>query len=209
MMGRLALFAAATALSAAIAAWLGTGPARAGVLGRPVDDTAPMVDLPLAFVVELLSIAVRQGASIPRALAVVGARSGPGLGALMMRVASRLEEGSDWESAWSLAGRAVRACGEPSVRPWRGRPDFADADRGGTVMRDADMLREALEPSWRHGSSPLLRLQAFADQLNAEQRDRIERQSAALAVKVLLPCGLCFLPSFVLIGIVPVVAAFA
>lgn len=158
--------------------------------------------LPLVFVVELLAIAVRQGASIPRALALVGARSGPGLGVVLTQVAQRLEQGVDWAAAWGCGQGEPCDDAHGTRRRMRAGPTRSDSDMGLT------MLREALEPSWRHGVSPLLRLQAFADQLNADQRARIERQAAALAVKVMLPCGLCFLPSFVLIGIVPVIAAF-
>lgn len=136
--------------------------------------------LPLAFVAELLAVAVRHGASIPRALSIVGSQAGPGLGQALTLVARSLERGGDWDSAWA-------------------RP---------VPSGELDTLCETLEPSWRHGVSPLLRLEAVIDQLNADQRERIERQSAALAIRVLLPCGLCFLPSFVLVGIVPVIAAF-
>lgn len=167
------------ALAAATLTWMATDHPRPHSRTMPGTGTGT-TDLQLAFVAELLAVAVRHGASIPRALAIVGSQAGPALGPELAQVARGLEQGGDWDAAWA-------------------RP---------SPSAGLDTLRETLEPSWRHGVSPLLRLEAVVDQLNADQRERIEKQSAALAVKVLLPCGLCFLPSFVLVGIVPVIAAF-
>ena len=194
----------AVAASTAVAWTSGAWSTRWDLAARlPPEGEDGGAGLPLVFVVELLAIAVRQGASIPRALALVGARSGPGLGMALTQVAERLEQGVDWTAAWGCAQGGPRDDVHGARRRTRAGPM-----RGSGPDRGLTMLCEALEPSWRHGVSPLLRLQAFADQLNADQRARIERQAAALAVKVMLPCGLCFLPSFVLIGIVPVIAAF-
>ena len=36
----------------------------------------------------------------------------------------------------------------------------------------------------------------------------IERNAAKLSVKLLMPTGLCFLPAFVLVGVIPAIASF-
>lgn len=68
-------------------------------------------------------------------------------------------------------------------------------------------LVSALRPAWFVGASPeaLLRLLA---QRERRERTRLARECAQrLAVKLVLPLGLCLLPAFVLLAVVPVVAA--
>lgn len=48
-------------------------------------------------------------------------------------------------------------------------------------------------------------LQAAATQARAEQRRDAETKAEELGVKMMLPLGLCFLPAFILLGVIPVV----
>ncbi|WP_243390203.1 pilus assembly protein [Bifidobacterium margollesii] len=141
--------------------------------------------LPVTLMLELIAVAVRQGASIPRALQVIGVTSGTRLGRDMMCVASALNRGVEWNGAWTV------------VSP-RGRE-----------AEEFELIRGALEPSWRHGVSPLLRIAAQVERIDRDERQRIEREAAGLSVRLLMPMGLCFLPAFILIGVVPSIAAFA
>ncbi|WP_126030462.1 tadC protein [Bifidobacterium callimiconis] len=185
----------------------------------------------VALVLEMIAVAVRQGASIPRALEVIGGvcsraggcgggvggaggfgdrggnaiddvglddrgsaghGSGRGaggdghdLGREMIRVARALNRGADWDNAWGVAD-----------------PDGPDAAA-------LAVIRSALEPSWKHGISPLLRIETTIEQIDRDERQRIEEAAAKLSVRVLVPMGLCFLPAFILIGVIPSIISFA
>lgn len=154
-----------------------------------------------ALVLEMIAVAVRQGASIPRALDVIGGvcvaggdsgreRDDDGsdahdLGSEMILVARALNRGADWDNAWGVAD-----------------PDGPDAAA-------LAVIRSALEPSWKHGISPLLRIETTIEQIDRDERRQIEEAAAKMSVRVLVPMGLCFLPAFILIGVVPSIVSFA
>ena len=50
---------------------------------------------------------------------------------------------------------------------------------------------------------PGVRLESAIEQLDRDERAAIERNAAKLSVKLLMPTGLCFLPAFVLVGVIP------
>lgn len=84
---------------------------------------------------------------------------------------------------------------------------WAEAWRAGPPGAAADLVARALEPAWNSGVDPvpLLERAATAWQL---RRDRRAREAAArLGVRLVLPLGLCYLPAFVLVGVLPVVIA--
>jgi Flp pilus assembly protein TadB len=136
-------------------------------------------DLPIA--VELLGACLRGGTSWAEAVdAVAGAVGGP-LGEQFGRVAAQVRLGADPATAWlALADDPLLA---PLAR---------------TVARTADS-GASLAPV-------LVRL--------AQDQRRVAR-AAALArarsagIRAVAPLGLCFLPAFVLLGIVPAIAGIA
>ena len=139
---------------------------------------------PLSLVLALLRVAVRQGASLPRALSVVGGLLPGPYGLRMVRVAHLLGRGNGWDLSWSGA---------------IGDPDY------GRSMR---ILADCLEPSWRLGSSPLTRIDTTMRRLDHHVRSVLARATATVTVRLLVPTGLCILPAFVLIGVIPCIAAF-
>ena len=129
------------AVGAAGATWLYEwSPAR----NPPDSGAVRSCDLPLLLILEMLSVAIRQGASIPRALIAVG----------------NIVEGDAFSSSWSS------------------------------------------------GSSPVNRLATAIEQLDWDERSRIEQSAAKLSIRLLLPTGLCMLPAFVAIGVIPAVMSF-
>lgn len=256
------------AVGAGIAMWLwapADGRARmtAGC-GETVPD-AGRAPVSATLVMTMVAVALRQGASIPRACDVVGGAVGGGVGAGLRAVGAALCRGMDWDAAWAVAlrlagsyggdgaaasaddrasrdgrpgrsggaGRSGRRSGRRRGsrvdhhrgRRWRarrrsgcrmGRPGAASPpDMGGNGERrltdDARMLnllRDTLEPSWRRGVSPILRLEAAVEQFDTDERSRIEMGTARLSVRLLLPTGLCVLPAFIVIGVIPCVASF-
>lgn len=65
----------------------------------------------------------------------------------------------------------------------------------------------ALELSRRAGVPAGELLRSDADEARREARTRAELVAAALSVKLMLPLGLCILPAFMLLGVVPLLVA--
>lgn len=147
-----------------------------------LDDEEPSLTL----VLEMIAVAVRQGSSIPRALESVGAVVSGELGRGLTHAGRALNRGADWHGAWAVLCEGHSRLG-PSFR----------------------VVSEALEPSWRHGSSPLIRLETAVEQMDKDERSAIEQSAAKLSVRLLVPTGLCFLPAFLFVGVIPAIASFA
>jgi Flp pilus assembly protein TadB len=73
----------------------------------------------------------------------------------------------------------------------------------------ADSLVRAFERSRRTGAALADECERLAADLRAEQFGRIQQQARSVGVRAVLPLMGCFLPAFVLLGVVPVVAALA
>lgn len=134
-------------------------------------------DLPA--VVALLAAALRSGAGPADAVALV-ARALPGAAAdRLVPVVARLALGTPATAVWSdLAAD----------------PDLAPLGR--TMARAHDS-----------GAPVVVAVERLADDLATRARAAVEDRARAVGVKAAVPLGLCLLPSFVLIGIVPLVAA--
>lgn len=184
---------------AGLAPWWRAGeevPRRAAALvagGR--DGATPGCDGPgvpcdPAVVLALLAAGCRSGASLPRVLAGVGrALEGPE-GLVLCRAAERLELGASWGEAWTRSSDA-------------GATNPEDASRALAVT-----VADALAPTWTHGAAPGPALRAAAEQVRRERAERATQAAGRLGVRLVLPLGLCYLPAFVLVGIVPVLVAY-
>lgn len=132
-----------------------------------------------ALVLELCAAAVRSGAPVPRALVVVGDALGGTEGDGLARAGAALDLGADWGAAWAGAPPAAAAVGA------------------------------ALQVGWTAGAAPGPQLRAAADVVRRERRSAVRAACGALGARLTLPLGACFLPAFVLLGLVPVVVALA
>ncbi|MBO9555464.1 type II secretion system F family protein [Cellulomonas sp.] len=137
------------------------------------------VAVDVVLVLELVDAAVATGVALPRALEAVGSAVGGARGDALHRAGTALVLGASWSTAWSGAGDALR------------------------------MVANALEPAWATGSAPGPALRACAEAVRRDRRGRVREAAGSLGVRLVLPLGLCFLPAFVLLGIVPVVLSFA
>lgn len=132
-----------------------------------------------ALVLDLAAAALACGASLPGALRALG----EALDEEELAVAGRaLLLGADWEEAW----------GAPDDEAWRER---------------RSRLEGCLRPGWEDGASPAPLLEGTAASLRAGRRAADEEAAERLAVRLVLPLGLCHLPAFVVLGIAPVVAS--
>ncbi len=179
---------AGLATGALLGGWTGlvVGVALAGALWRVAarwepgtarqERQAAAADLPIA--VDLLAAALRAGAPPARAAEAVGEALGGPVGRRLARVGTALRLGAHPEEAWSaLAG-----------------------------IPEADRLRRAAVRSADSGAAMTGALGRLADDLRAARAARVEAGAQRLGVLVVLPLGVCFLPAFVLTGVVPVVA---
>ncbi|MFJ6198829.1 type II secretion system F family protein [Micromonospora sp. NPDC092111] len=134
-------------------------------------------DLPLA--ADLLAAALRAGAPVDRSvLAVADALGGP-LADRLARIGRTLLLGGEPEEAWAYLG------------------PVPGADR---------MVTAALRSS-RSGAALAGALTRVADDLRADRSTAAEAAARRAGVLIVLPLGLCFLPAFILAGLVPVIVA--
>lgn len=135
------------------------------------------------------------------------ARELPGLVHLL---ATALESGCDIRDALRLAcdalpgaaadvldGASARlALGAGPEAAWRPVLDHSElAPLGRSMLR-----------AHRSGSSVTHEVARLADDLESRTRVRVEERARAVGVKAAVPLGVCLLPSFLLIGVVPLVA---
>lgn len=135
--------------------------------------------LPVA--ADLLVAALAAGTSPSAALQVVGGAIGGPLGPVLSQAATSLEIGSDPHAAWSALQ------GDPATAA----------------------LARAFAGALLRGSSPVSRLVVLADDARAQRRWAAEARARGVGARAAAPLGLCFLPAFVLLGIVPLVVAAA
>lgn len=128
-------------------------------------------------VLDLLAAAARSGAPVQRAVDAVGLACGGRRGTALRAVAAALGWGAGWAEAWAAA--------PDELRP----------------------VAHALHPAWQDGSPPAGPLLAAAAVLRRERQAEALEAAERLAVRLVVPLGLCHLPSFVLFGVVPVVLA--
>jgi Flp pilus assembly protein TadB len=132
----------------------------------------------LPLTAELLAAAVAAGSPPVVAAEAVGRAVGGRLGSALATAAATARVGFEPSAAWaSLAA-------EPVLRP----------------------LARALAGAGAHGVSPVAMLQRVAEDARDAARWDAQARARALGARAAAPLGLCFLPAFVLVGIVPVVA---
>lgn len=134
-------------------------------------------DLPLA--ADLLAAVLRAGAPVDYAATTVAQALGGPLGERLARV-----------------GRATRL-GAPPDEAWAYLAPVPGADR----------LVRAVSRSQHSGAALAGALGRVADDLRTDRAVSIEAVARRAGVLMVLPLGLCFLPAFVLAGLVPVIVA--
>jgi pilus assembly protein TadC len=136
-----------------------------------------IADLPLG--ADLLAAVLRAGAPVDRSVSAVAAALGGPLGERLDRV-----------------GRSLRLGAEPA-EAWAHLAEVPGADR----------LIAAAVRSSASGGALARALTRLADDLRGDRSVAVEAAAHRAGVLIVLPLGLCFLPAFVLAGLVPVVVA--
>lgn len=136
------------------------------------------------------------------------ARELPGLVQLLV---GALESGCDVAAALSLVCTALPGPAADLLSGVARRLSLGVAPEHAwaTVASDPELaaLGRAMNRASRSGSSVTQEVARLADDLDRRARLRIEERARAVGVKAAVPLGLCLLPSFLLIGVVPLVAA--
>ncbi|MFI6367420.1 type II secretion system F family protein [Nocardia sp. NPDC050630] len=144
--------------------------------------------LAVASVFDLLAACLRAGLPMASAARAVAPSAPPALGAGLRKAADLLALGADAAAAWDQVARD--GTGQPGAE-------------------EVDSLARLARRSARSGAS----LAAAIGELAEHRRSGVEDAAAARAERagVLIggPLGLCFLPAFVCLGIVPVVIGLA
>ncbi|MFC4553716.1 type II secretion system F family protein [Georgenia faecalis] len=156
-----------------------------GSVRRPVTPAPPrrraLVPSPVdaAVLLDLAGAAMAAGASVPAVLQALGRAVGEDdeVGRALRSAGVALVLGAPWPDAWHSS---------PPVAQHVGR---------------------ALEPAWVDGAAPDTLVARAAEGIRARRHRQAREDAARLGVRLVLPLGLCFLPAFVLLGIVPVLLA--
>lgn len=133
-----------------------------------------------AMLLELIGAMLEAGAGLGRALALVAELAAPEIRSPLRPVVAALAVGADWDTAWRSS--EVRAAGLLA-------------------------LRDALGFAALTGAPSSSILYAQAARLRRERFRTAEKKAAALGVKLVVPLGLCSLPAFICLGVVPVLLA--
>jgi pilus assembly protein TadC len=131
---------------------------------------------------DLFVVCLRSGLPVATSAKVVSRSAPPALAQILAHASDLLSLGADPLQAWSVS---------------------ADADQS------AATLAAVARRSARAGSSPVRGLEELADSRRGEAQDQAAAAAERAGVAISGPLGLCFLPAFVCLGIVPVVMGLA
>ncbi|MBF6165124.1 type II secretion system F family protein [Streptomyces gardneri] len=152
---------------------------------RTNQETDPLA---VASVLELLAACLRAGLPMAGAARTVASEAPEPLGAALRRAADLLALGADAATAW-----------EQVARDARGRPG----------AEEIESLARMARRSARSGSSLSAAVTELAEQRRSAAEDTAAAKAERAGVLIAGPLGLCFLPAFVCLGIVPVVIGLA
>ena len=178
-----ALLLAGVLVALAVVAWPRRQPVTgAGAGGRPRSRTAPGAVLTtddVASSMVLLALALQSGCGVVEAIEEVALQSPGASGSQLAAVAAALRWGVDERTAWATVDPAWGHAGQ------------------------------ALRLATRAGVAPSTLLVKGAEDLRATELARLDVDAARVAVRMVLPLGLNFLPAFCLTSVVPIILALA
>ncbi|MBG6189417.1 hypothetical protein IWX64_000337 [Arthrobacter sp. CAN_A212] len=138
-----------------------------------------------AVMIDLLGAMLVAGAPVGDALGALASSCPPRLAWGLRRVTGALTLGADWDAAWNSA--------------------LSQADP--PTRRVLAELRDALRFSALTGASSAEMVHSYAALLRRRRNGEAERRAATLGVRLVVPLGLCYLPAFICLGVLPVVLA--
>ncbi|MCC9196967.1 type II secretion system F family protein [Arthrobacter sp. zg-Y820] len=169
-------------------------PGQATLQSTGISDPALMLDLVAAM--------LDAGQSLLPALGVLADVVDSGTAVCLRRVQAALALGAPWAAAWDLAEPEPDPV--PAAPDSSGSPSFRFPRRGPVPPKaPAAQLRAALTFVATTGAPSAAVLLAEAAQLRRRRAREAERRAAALGVRLVVPLGLCALPAFLALTVVP------
>lgn len=159
---------------------------RGNALQRRLLEVCPGWEPSPTLLLQLLEAAIAQGVAIPRALECIGACCGGACAQVLGHVSAALLRGVCWDEAWAVL----------------------EHDGSSPASSALGLACRTLRAAWEDGVSPLPQIHAAIEQMDGSERARIEQRASRLSVRLLLPMGLCLLPAFLLIAVVPTIMSF-
>jgi type II secretory pathway component PulF len=126
---------------------------------------------------DVLALCLAVGVEVSEALSLLAQAAAPELRPPLTRTVALLDVGANMTDAWAHWG----AVAQPLVR--------------------------AFERSSRTGAPVADECRRVAAELRQEQLASVQQQARGVGVRAVLPLMVCFLPAFVLVGVIPVVAS--
>ncbi|MDR3152524.1 MAG: type II secretion system F family protein [Bifidobacteriaceae bacterium] len=126
-------------------------------------------------ILQLISAALKAGISIPRSLEIIGNAMENKFGDELKITSKKLKLGLMWCKAWEKTSQFLAP------------------------------IADSLEDAWNNGLSPESIINLKIKQLRKDKLFRAKTAGEQLGVKIVVPLGLCFLPSFIFIGVLPVI----
>lgn len=163
--------------------WLG--------VSRTADDP-----FTVAATLDLFAVCLRAGLPIAAAVRVAGTSAPPSLARHLEATAELLELGAEPQHAWSPRRDTGRRRGGSKKKPDSAAVYF-------------DELAQLARRSSRAGSAFSGGVAELAERVRREAQDGAVAGAERAGVLVSGPLGLCFLPAFICLGIVPVVIGLA
>jgi Flp pilus assembly protein TadB len=173
-----ALLAGVAVLGPAFGTVVGGGLAAVVLFTSPRPAAVAIDGADVALVADLVAGCLAAGTLLPDAVSAAGEAAGGALGERCQAVATALRAGAQPESTW--AG-------------WLADPRLAPIAR--TAVRTA-----------HSGAATAEELRRTAARLRVQRRSALQRRVRQASVWIVVPLGLCFLPAFVLVAVVPLVA---
>jgi pilus assembly protein TadC len=157
---------------------------RAGPPDAPADGPDPLA---VASSLDVLAVCLEAGMAVSTAAAATAVSAPPKLARVLRRAADLLALGADPTVAWSIS------------------PDTGTS----TVDAQTDALLRLARRSASSGAALADGVAGLADQSRHDAAHTAAAAAERAGVLIAGPLGLCFLPAFVCLGIVPVVAGLA
>lgn len=173
----LVLVAGVVALGGAVGIVLGVIAAGVVTKARPGPTVAHVNPDDVPVVVDLVAGCLVAGAALPDALAAAAVAADDVMRAACVAVAAALRAGTPPDEAWQA---------------WLKDPWLAPVAR--TAVRTAQT-----------GAAAAADLRRTATRLRARRRAAVQHRVRQASVWLVVPLGLCFLPAFVLVAVVPLV----
>lgn len=154
-------------------------------------------DAPL--ILDLLAAVLSSGASVEGALLLVADSCELPIRAALARVHGARLLGASWEASWEVGMAPVSREADTSFL------QRLFARRPGRDFRTLAEIQQGLRFAVSTGAPSAALLHAHAAQLRRRHNREVDRKAAALGVQLVLPLGVCSLPAFICLGVVPIV----